>query len=589
MDFMPFIEKYLGEFEYKGGKDVKIKTCPYCGSEDYKFLINPKTGRWICNHRNRCGEQGGINKLKLKFGLKVDIKETMESPDNDECLKFDAAKQKEFTFLKKEQLEFFKKRGISEKTLKDNRVCNYKNSIAFPYFKDNNLMTFKYRSLDKKFFQEGGKPVLMGMDDTIFENPLIICEGEMDFLTFKECDIKNVVSVPFGANDLRWIDYNSEYLSKFKEIILCFDNDKAGRGAEEEVKSRIGIEKLKKINLGVYKDINEVLMNEGEGEVLRAAFNLENFDMGGCYNVSDINIDEDEVRAFSSFKSIDNILHGFREKELTVWTGVPGSGKSTILNQIMLQTIEQGGKVAIFSGEMSKERVFKWAMIQYYGWEGCEQQNFKIGDGYFYEPKKELFADFKEKFKDKLFIMEEEILMTDVKLFEKMKYLHFKYGVNRFIFDNLMTVDLGDNSNKYESQKIFVTNCVSFAKKNSCHIDLVAHPRKPSKGELPTMYDISGASEIPNLAHNIVRLEKIEDESKALDIAEEKGLDYLPSTIAVIQKNREHGTLGLAFLGFEKNSKSFYSTKEEKGKKYEIKKDNEIMDFINFFEGEVID
>ena len=163
--------------------------------------------------------------------------------------------------------------------------------------------------------------------------------------------------------------------------------------------------------------------------------------------------------------------------------------------------------------------------------------------------------------------MEEEILMTDVKLFEKMKYLHFKYGVNRFIFDNLMTVDLGDNSNKYESQKVFATSCVSFAKKNRCHIDLVAHPKKPVKGEVPTMYDIAGASEIPNLAHNIVRLEKIEDESKALIIAENAGLNYIPSTIAIIQKNREYGTVGLAYLGFDKNSKSFYSSKEEKIKK----------------------
>lgn len=589
-DYMQFIEKYLGEFDYKGGKDVKIKKCPYCGSEDYKFLINPKTGKWVCNHRNRCGEQGGINKLKRKLGLKVEIKEIMENPDNDECLKFDAAKQREFTFLKKEQLDYFEKRGISEKTLKENRVCNYKNNIAFPYFKDGNLMTFKYRTLDKKFYQEGGKPVLMGMDDVSFDNPLIICEGEIDFLSFKECDIKNVVSVPFGAADLNWIDYNSEYLDKFKEIILCLDNDKAGIEAEKKIVSRIGIEKLKKINLGTYKDINEVLVNEGEGEVLRVSFNLINYDMGGCYNVSDIDISKDAVSAFSSFKAIDDFLHGFREKELTVWTGVPGSGKSTILNQIMLQTIEQGGKVALFSGEMSKERVIKWAMIQYYGWEGCEQKNFEIGEGYFYEPKKELEKEFKEKFKNKLFVMEEEILMTDTKLFEKMKYLHFKYGVNRFIFDNLMTVDIeGSNINKYESQKIFVTNCVAFAKKNSCHIDLVGHPKKPTKGEMPSMYDIAGASEIPNLASNIIRLVKIEDEEKSFEIAEKNKLSYIPSTIAIIHKNREHGITGHSFLGFDKNSKSFYSTKEEQKKKYDIKSDETVMNFINFFEGEVIE
>ena len=182
---MEFIEKYLGEFEHKGGKDVKIKKCPYCGSEDYKFLINPKTGKWICNHRNRCGEQGGINKLKLKMGLKVSMKEMINNPDNDDCLRFDAAKQREFTFLKPEQLEFFKSRGISETTLKANRICNYKNSIAFPYFKDNNLMTFKYRNLKKEFYQEGNKPVLMGMDETDFNNPLIICEGDRQLQSFR--------------------------------------------------------------------------------------------------------------------------------------------------------------------------------------------------------------------------------------------------------------------------------------------------------------------------------------------------------------------------------------------------------------------
>ena len=102
------------------------------------------------------------------------------------------------------------------------------------------------------------------------------------------------------------------------------------------------------------------------------------------------------------------------------------------------------------------------------------------------------------------------------------------------------------------------------------------------------MYDIAGASEIPNLAFNIIRLEKIEDESKALDISQEKGLNYIPATIAIIQKNREYGTLGLAYLGFDKNSKSFYSSKEENIKKYDIKKDDVVNNFINFFEGEVI-
>ena len=143
-------------------------------------------------------------------------------------------------------------------------------------------------------------------------------------------------------------------------------------------------------------------------------------------------------------------------------------------------------------------------------------------------------------------------------IFEKMKYLQFKYGVSRFIFDNLMQLDLGSKGDKYENQKKFISNCVTFAKKNNCHIDLVAHPKKPMKGEAPTMYDIAGASEIPNLASNIIRLEKIANEEQALNVAEKNNLNYIPSTMIIIQKNREPGIIGHSFLGFDKNSKSFF-------------------------------
>lgn len=95
-------------------------------------------------------------------------------------------------------------------------MCNYKNNIAFPYFKEGNLMTFKYRSLDKSFFKKVESTILMGMDDVDFEKALIICEGEIDMLSFRECEINNAVSIPFGANDMRWIEYNYEYLNKFK-------------------------------------------------------------------------------------------------------------------------------------------------------------------------------------------------------------------------------------------------------------------------------------------------------------------------------------------------------------------------------------
>jgi hypothetical protein len=170
-----------------------------------------------------------------------------------------------------------------------------------------------------------------------------------------------------------------------------------------------------------------------------------------------------------------------------------------------------------------------------------------------------------------------------------MKYLQFKFGVSRFIFDNLMQLDLGSKGDKYENQKKFIGNCVTFAKKNNCHIDLVAHPKKPTKGEMPTMYDISGASEIPNLAFNIIMLNKLEPE-KAEEFAMDRNLNFIPSTAAMILKHRTYGIMGTAFLGFDSRSKRFYSNDAEKNKKYDVEKmeNKQIKEFIDFFEGEIV-
>ena len=589
-DILKFVEKNLGEHDFKGGKDIKVKKCPYCGAEDYKFLINAENGKWVCNHKNKCGESGGLNKLKLKLGIKVSFREATSSPDNEEALNYTKEQQMQFSNLNEEQIDFFKKRGISIETLKLNRIANRKGVIAFPYFKNNNLMTFKFRTVkEKKFYQEGGKPMLFGYDDVKTDEPLVIVEGEMDMLTFKECGINNVVSVPFGAADLRWIDYCWDKLEKCNDIVLCMDSDEAGKQAAEKIKSRFNSKILSEINLGTYKDINEMLVSEGNVAVITAYNNREHYAIKGCYDATDIEITEDE-EAFSSFECIDNILHGFRKKELTIWSGEASSGKSTILNQIILQTIEQGGKVALFSGEMSNPEIIKWLMLQCYGKESCDNMQHKIGSGNYYKPKKETIERFKKEFKGKLFIMEEELSMSDNTLINKMKYLSMRNGIDRFVLDNLMKIDYEDESDKNSNQKKFMNNCVLFCKKYNCHIDLVAHPKKPVKGELPSMYDIAGASEIVNLAFNIIRIKKVEEE-EAEKMLENGIFDFKPSGVISVLKNRKWGKTDLVGIKFDAATKRFYSNEYEKEKSYEIvKKDlpKTTKDFVDFWEGEII-
>ncbi len=76
---------------------------------------------------------------------------------------------------------------------------------------------------------------------------------------YKELGYKNCVSVPSGTSNFDWVEYNKYFLEN-REIILCYDNDDAGRKAEEKaIKKLQGIAKnIKVINLNYDGDINNV-------------------------------------------------------------------------------------------------------------------------------------------------------------------------------------------------------------------------------------------------------------------------------------------------------------------------------------------
>ena len=54
--------------------------------------------------------------------------------------------------------------------------------------------------------------------------------------------------------------------------------------------------------------------------------------------------------------ALDETIGGVAEGAITVFTGKPGSGKSTLTGQLLLNAIEQGCSVCAYSGELTKER-----------------------------------------------------------------------------------------------------------------------------------------------------------------------------------------------------------------------------------------
>jgi twinkle protein len=596
MDIKNFVEEVLKDFKL-AGLEYKIKKCPYCGKEDYKFYLNSITGLFHCKHGS-CDEKGSFPKLLHKFNIKTSFKQNNKYKTTEKVLNLTEKEQEEFTKLTDKQLEWFNKRGLSEDSLKYANVCNRKNAIVFPYLQENELKMIKYRdySFDKNYKkkvwqQEGGTPVLLGIDKINFDNPVIICEGELDYLSFIESGVYNVVSLPLGTSNMDWISNNWEYLEKIKSFYICMDNDIAGEKAEKEIIHRLGITKLKKIDLGTYNDINDVLVLEGKEKIIELVEFPKDYQIDGIYKAETIQISGIETEYIKTFKDLDLVLGGFRNGEVTVWTGEPGSGKSTILNQVMIFALMQNRKVSIFSGELSKEEIIKWLSIQILGTGYCDSYFHEAKQKHYYKLKKEGKEKIDKILQDNFYLLEgQNGVMKDFEIMEKINITVKKYGVSHIVIDNLMQLDMTEGKDRNEAQKEFMKKIVNFANNTGVHIHLVAHPKKPYKGEKPSMYDIHGASEIPNLAYNIIRAKRIYENEKE-SFFESLGDNF--DGVLMVQKNRIFGDLGNVGLKFDYKTKRFYTNEEEKNKNYDFleekEKKEDLQEILELFGGVLVE
>uniref|UniRef100_M1BW74 Nucleic acid binding protein n=1 Tax=Solanum tuberosum TaxID=4113 RepID=M1BW74_SOLTU len=162
---------------------------------------------------------------------------------------------------------YFSKRMISKDTLKRNHVMQMAGDqiiIAFTYRRNGMLIGCKYRTLEKRFWQEkGADKVLYGLDDVREADEIIIVEGEIDKLSVEEAGFPNCVSVPNGAPQ----GIASKELLPLEEasrIVLATDGDLPGQALAEELARRLGKERCwqvcwpKKDELSSYKDANEL-------------------------------------------------------------------------------------------------------------------------------------------------------------------------------------------------------------------------------------------------------------------------------------------------------------------------------------------
>ena len=124
----------------------------------------------------------------------------------------------------------------------------------------------------------------------------------------------------------------------------------------------------------------------------------------------------------SGIKEFDRQYGGFRKKTVTALSGYTGGAKSTLLSQIVLNCINQGAKVAVFSGEMDDQDYCTWMTLQAAGKTHVEKVEFDNGREV-YEPKEGVPEKIEEWLDDKFFLYNNRYGFSYTDIINSIKHL----------------------------------------------------------------------------------------------------------------------------------------------------------------------
>lgn len=432
--------------------------------------------------------------------------------------------------------------------------------IVLPSFRGKELVAVKYLHLERKdgkkqtLVEPNCEAVLFGWQ-AIPDNARMItlCEGEIDAVTLHQYGFP-ALSVPFGggkAGKQQWIDNEFPHLERFEEIYLCLDQDETGQQATVELVNRIGAHRCKIVKLP-HKDANECLKQGVTAEELHQCFaDAETQDPSELKSPTAF-----QQAVIEEFYPPSGELPGFylpwkmRKRpvkmlrgEVTIWSGFNGSGKSLILNQMILGAMTQGERACIASFEMHPRKTLSRMTRQALGKE---------------RPERHEIENCLAWLDGQLWIFDLLGTARVERIMEVFMYAFRRYGVQQYIIDSLLKCGIA--SDDYKAQKSFLDVLNDFANETNGHVHLVAHARK-GENELtpPTKFDVKGTGDITDLASNVwsVWRNKIKEEDLAKIEAGEstkltkQEVERIPDALLRCFKARddrnEEGKIGLFF------------------------------------------
>ncbi len=387
----------------------------------------------------------------------------------------------------------------------------------YPYTKDGKLVAYKKRILPKDFSVIGNfKDVdLFGQSKAQGGRQLVITEGEIDAMSVSQAykEYKNgtlwpVVGLP-SASAKSAVLAQREWLNSFEKVIIMVDQDDAGKSIAEYLCKILRFGKAYIATLPE-KDANETLQKHGGQAIINATWNAREWSPAGIVKGESIweqfeaRQDIQSIPYPECLSGLNTKLKGIRHGEITLFTSGTGSGKSTVIKEIILDLLQkQDDNIGLISLEESiGDTAEKFIQMEL-------QHNLSAGPA----DKDKLRKAYEKVFADeRLILLDHQGSVGDDSLIDKIEHL-CQMGCKYLVLDHI-TIAVSEGSEGRtgnEAVDKMMSDLLKVVKRYNVWLGLISHLRKApgggssfEEGKLASIDDIKGSGSIKQISFDII-------------------------------------------------------------------------------------
>jgi archaellum biogenesis ATPase FlaH len=395
------------------------------------------------------------------------------------------------------------------------------------------------KNYPKRFEREPGcESILFNADAVQGHDEVILLSGESDLISALTIGFENVVATSVGENGLPAAAVDA--LSKKSKVWALFDNDKTGPKGAREAAKRIGYERTFNAVLPEgTKDVNQFLIQGAQRLDLQRILNSsKQFDVPSIVGLEQA-LDQlavekttgapDRLQAVTAWPTLNKKLGSWRAGNLIVVSGPQGTGKTSLVLNVLSHWAEQGYPALLYCLEMTIAELVQYVLCAHYQ---------RIED----EITPTLIEQARHGLANWPLYLGANPRITEIRaITEMLMQAVRRYGLKLLAFDNLHMLARSVD-HRSEEVGVITKTFKLLAMEMEIPLILIAQPRKLTPGKVMTPWDLKDSVDIFSDADQIILLHRelvaSTNDKSAVAAASEGAEIYDSKTLVRIAKSR---------------------------------------------------